>query len=113
MGLKPISTIKEDLGIQPNGPVQAYFTARCYQHMDKYVPKDTGTLREAVTLRKDSITYEQEYAEQMYKGLNDYGEPVRHWTTPGTGGYWDKRMVSAEMPDIVKEVQDFIDRGGK
>ena len=31
----------------------------------------------------------------------------------GTGPYWDKRMVSAEMKDIVKECQAFINRGGK
>ena len=38
---------------------------------------------------------------------------VVNYTTPGTGSYWDKRMVSAEMQDVVKEVQDYIDRGGK
>ena len=31
----------------------------------------------------------------------------------GTGPYWDKRMVSAEINDVVKEVQAFIDRGSK
>ena len=31
----------------------------------------------------------------------------------GTGPYWDKRMVSADMQNVVAEVQDFIDRGGK
>lgn len=29
----------------------------------------------------------------------------------GTGPYWDKRMVSAEMQDVIKEVQNFIDKG--
>ena len=31
----------------------------------------------------------------------------------GTGPYWDKRMVSAEIQDVVKECQAFINRGGK
>ena len=31
----------------------------------------------------------------------------------GTGSYWDKRMVSAEIQDVVKECQAFINRGGK
>lgn len=31
----------------------------------------------------------------------------------GTGPYWDKRMVSVEINDIVKECQAFINRGGK
>ena len=29
----------------------------------------------------------------------------------GTGPYWDKRMKSAEMQDVVKEVQDYV--GGR
>ena len=31
----------------------------------------------------------------------------------GTGPYWDKRMVSAEIQDVVKECEAFINRGGK
>ena len=104
--------IKKQLGIEPNGKVQAYFTERCYTYMDKYVPKDTGTLREDVTITNGSITYEQEYAHAQYIGEVNGGKVV-NYTTPGTGPYWDKRMVSAEIQDIVKEVQDFIDKGGK
>ena len=32
---------------------------------------------------------------------------------PGTGPYWDKKMVSAEIDDIVKEIQELTRRGGK
>lgn len=111
MGLKPISEIKADLGIEPNGKVQKYFTERCYQHMDKYVPKDTGNLRENVILDSDSITYQSPYAHAQYVGYTK--GPVLNYTTPGTGPYWDKRMVSAEIQDVVKECQAFINRGGK
>lgn len=111
MKLKPISTIKAGLGIKPNGRVQKYFTARCYQHMDKYVPKDTGNLRENVILDSDSITYQSPYAHAQYVGHTK--GPVLNYTTPGTGPYWDKRMVSAEIQDVVKECQAFINRGGK
>lgn len=31
----------------------------------------------------------------------------------GTGPYWAERVKSAEMNDIVKECQAFIDKGGK
>ena len=41
----------------------------------------------------------------------DGSRPVRNYTTPGTGPYWDKRMVSVDMPDIVKRIQDKF--GGK
>lgn len=112
MGLKPISEIKADLGIEPNGKVQKYFTARCYQHMDKYVPKDTGALRETVVKGTDYIKYNVPYAHAQYVGIV-HGSPVKNYTTPGTGPYWDKRMVSAEIQDVVKECQAFINRGGK
>lgn len=80
MGLKPISTIRADLGLEPNGKVQKYFTARCYQHMDKYVPKDTGNLRENVVLTADSITYQSPYAHNQYVGFTQ--GPVKKYTTP-------------------------------
>lgn len=108
--LKPTSEIKARLGIEPNGRVQKFFTNTCYKHMDKYVPMDQGDLRTVVDIENNSITYEMPYAHAQYVGFTK-GE-VKHYTTPGTGSYWDKRMVSAEIKDVVKEVQDYINRGG-
>lgn len=110
--LKPTSQIKARLGIEPNGRVQKFFTNTCYKHMDKYVPKDEGNLRTIVDIENDSITYEMPYAKYQYYGMREDGSHVvKNYTTPGTGTYWDKRMVSAEMQDVVKEVQDYV--GGK
>lgn len=110
--MQPTSVIKANLGIESNGKVQKFFTNTCYRYMDKYVPKDNGLLREIVTIDSNSITYEQEYAHAQYIGEVNGGKVV-NYTTPGTGPYWDKRMVSAEIQDIVKEVQDYVNRGGK
>ena len=110
--LKPTSTIKARLGLDPNGRVQKFFTNTCYKHMDKYVPQDSGDLRTIVDIQPDSITYESVYAEYQYYGMRKDGtHVVKNYTTPGTGPYWDKRMVSAEMENVVKEVQKYI--GGK
>ena len=110
--MQPTSQIKARLGIEPNGRVQKFFTNTCYKHMDKYVPKDEGNLRTIVDIESDGITYEMPYARYQYYGMRDDGtHVVKNYTTPGTGPYWDKRMVSAEMQDVVKEVQDYI--GGK
>lgn len=110
--LKPTSEIKARLGIEPNGRVQKFFTNTCYRHMNKYVPMDEGNLRTNVSIDSNSITYESPYARYQYYGMRDDGtHQVQNYTTPGTGTYWDKRMVSAEMQDIVKEVQDYV--GGK
>ena len=110
--LKPTSQIKARLGIQPNGRVQKFFTNTCYKHMDKYVPMDEGNLRTIVDVKSDSITYESPYAKYQYHGKRADGtHVVKNYTTPGTGTYWDKRMTSAEIQDVVKEVQNYI--GGK
>ena len=135
--MQPTSVIKARLGIEPNGKVQKYFTKRCADYMDKYVPKgDTLLLSEKTTIDSDSITYEMPYAHYQYIGKlyvdpitkkgafydDDYG----YWSRPGVKKektevdlkqngypYWDKKMWSIHEDDIVKEVQDFIDRGGK
>ena len=112
--IKPTSEIKARLGIEPNGKVQKFFTNTCYKHMDKYVPMDEGNLRTIVDIRPDSITYESPYARYQYYGIREDGtREVKNHTTPGTGKYWDKRMVSVEMQDVVREVQNYINRGGK
>lgn len=110
--MQPTSVIKANLGIEPNGRVQKFFTNTCYRYMDKYVPKDNGLLREIVTIDSNSITYEQEYAHAQYIGEVNGGQ-VKNYTTPGTGPYWDERMKSAEMQDVVAEVQNFVNKGGK
>ena len=110
--MQPTSVIKANLGIEPNGRVQKFFTNACYRYMDKYVPKDTGLLRENVTIDSNSITYEQEYAHAQYIGEVN-GRKVVNYTTPGTGPYWDERMKSADMQSVVAEVQNFVNKGGK
>ena len=110
--MKPTSVIKARLGIEPNGRVQKFFTNTCYRYMDKYVPKDTGVLRENVTIDSNSITYEQPYAHAQYIGEVNGGTVV-NYTTPGTGSYWDERMKSADMQNVVAEVQSFVNKGGK
>ena len=110
--MQPTSVIKANLGIEPNGKVQKFFTNTCYRYMDKYVPKDNGILRENVTIDSNSITYEQQYAHAQYIGEVNGGQVV-NYTTPGTGPYWDKRMVSAEIQDVIAEVQNYVNKGGK
>ena len=108
--LKPTSEIKARLGIEPNGRVQKFFTNTCYKHMDKYVPLDKGDLRSNVSVKNDTITYESPYAKYQYYGISKNGKAL-NYRTPGTGDYWDKRMSSVEMEQVIEEVQNYI--GGK
>ena len=112
--MKPTSVIKANLGIEPNGRVQKFFTNTCYRYMDKYVPRDEGTLRTVVDIQSNTITYEMPYARYQYYGVRDDGtHKVKHYTTSGTGPYWDERMWSAEGVSAAREVQNYIKRGGK
>lgn len=81
MKLKPTSVIKMRLGIQPNGPVQKFFTDTCDKHMDKYIPKDLGLLRANKDKGANYITYESPYAHAQYIG-EVHGSPVQNYTTP-------------------------------
>jgi len=112
--MQPTSVITMHLGINPNGRVQKFFTNSCYRHMDKYVPMDKGDLRTNVSVTADSITYESPYASYQYYGRRQDGSHVvNNYTTPGTGPYWDERMKSVEMQEVVKEVQAYLNHGGK
>lgn len=108
--MRPTSEIIANLGLDVNGRVQRFFQETCYKHMDKYVPKgDTGMLRTKVDLSDPTkIVYEMPYAHAQYVGYTK--GPVKNYTTPGTGPYWDKRMVSAEIDNVIREVQDYIRR---
>ena len=131
MPLKPISEIKVRLGINPDGETQAFLTNTCYRHMDKYVPKNNEVLRRNASLTKKTITYKSPYAHYMYIGktmgpnipIKDESGNIVRWFSPKgmpkqytgsnlhyrTGGaYWDKKMVSAEIDDVCKEVEDYI-----
>lgn len=112
--INSLNKIKKRLKIDDNGPAQKFLTETCYKHMDKYVPMKEGNLRTIVDLDKNTITYESPYASYQYYGKRkDKTHVVKKYTTPGTGPKWDKRMLSAEKKDVIKEVQNFIKNGGK
>lgn len=106
-----IETIKKKLKIDESGSAQAFLTETCYKAMDKYVPKRNGDLRTIVDLRTNSITYQSPYASYQYYGeRQDGSHKVSNYTTPGTGPYWDKRMISADIDKVIQQVEEYIGR---
>lgn len=115
MKLKPISQIKADLGINPGGRVQAFLTDTCVKHMDKYVPwGDTGLLKDRNIKTATSVTYEMPYAHYQYMGISKTGKPLKYRKDKNAlaTSQWDKHMVSAEMVDVIREVQDYVNTHG-
>lgn len=121
--LKPVSTIIANCGFDPSGPVQSFFTNTCALHMDRYTPFDTGTMARTVVedgvvnkvnVTYNTITYNTDYAVYVYYPYRN-GKHI-HYTTEhhkDAGPYWDKKMWNTEKFIVLKEVQDFVDRGGK
>ena len=114
--MKPTSVIKARLGLNPpDGSVQKFFTNTCAKHMDKYVPYKRGTLA-SYHIEGYYIIYDPLYARYQYEGKRKDGTHVIKKRTlkyhPRATSHWDKKMVTAEMSDIVKEVQNYINRRG-
>ena len=135
--MKPTSAIIANLGIQENGPAHKFFTNTCYKYMGPFVPGGVNShINQNVFIEADSITYLSPSSHYQYIGKRyvdpkygkgaffspDYGFWSRpgitkiptniplKYHTPGTGGYWDKRMITSKDDQVVKEVQDFVDK---
>lgn len=85
--------------MQKGGSAQLFLSNECFRRMEKYVPWETGNLATTVTVRPGSVTYEQEYAHKQY--TTNKGKGIR-------GKYWEKKMVSAEKPMLVKDVEKYV-----
>lgn len=121
--MKPTSVIIARCGFDPTGPVQSFFTNTCALHMDRYTPYDTGTMAKTVVengvinernVTYDKIIYNTDYAVYVYYPYRN-GKMITYTTEhhKDAGPYWDKKMWNIEKYEVIKEVQDFVDRGGK
>lgn len=104
-----------DLGLNPDGEVQAFITRRAAERMDKYVPFRTGVLRMTVDYKTDptQVEYVQEYARPMYFGVSAAGVPLNYNGAPQRGSFWDEKMMAAEGDQFFNEIQEFSDEFSK
>lgn len=96
------SKIENRLGLDKNGKADLKLAQICARRNDKYVPMDTGKLKNTVVVSAGSYTYIQPYAHKQYH--TNKGRGLR-------GAYWYERMKSAEIGVIKKEIQEYIKRG--
>lgn len=108
--------------------------------MTPFVPGGIKShLNQNVDLRVNKIIYQgpdahylytgKKYIDPKYKKGAFYSPNFGYWSrpgitkvnsgenlvyhTPGTGSLWDIRMLTSQRNKVVKEVQDYVDRGCK
>ena len=96
--------IKRRLGIQKGGKSELFLTTEATRRMDKYVPKDTGTLKDSHDIEPGKVTYYQLYAKKQF--YTNKGKGYR-------GKRWDLKMLSAEKKILIRDVQNYINRGAR
>ncbi len=129
--MKPTSVIKTRLGIQKNGPAHAFLTDTCFRYMSSFVPGGVNShLNKSVDKQVDKGIYQGRDPQFLYYGKLMVDPVTRSaWArkgekkvltnkdlkfhTPGTGAYWDKRMMTSKGNEVVKEVQEYVNRGCK
>jgi len=100
--------------IQKSTDVALYELAdKVIEDTEQFVPMKTGALRQSAEVNKLSrqngieITYSrvipngEEIADLLYQGLNSRGNPVRNWTTDGTGGFWLEISEEENLDDWI------------
>lgn len=96
------SKIKKRLGIEKNGKAQLFLATEATKRMDKYVPKDSGVLKDSHDIEPHKITYFQPYARKQF--YTNKGKGIR-------GKKWHLKMLSAEKKMLVKDIENYVKRG--
>lgn len=96
--------IKRRLGIEKYGRVQLFLANESAKRMDKYVPYDTGTLKDSHDIEPGKVTYYQPYARKQF--YTNRGKGTR-------GKRWDLKMLSAEKGLLVRDLEKYVKRGAK
>lgn len=110
--LASLSQLEKQLGIEPDGVVNAVFTHSCRIHCDDFVPFDSGALAGNVSETPSSFTYESPYASYQYYGERQDGSRKivnrSKQEHPLATSYWDKHMVTAKGSEVVDDVKRFM-----
>ena len=99
--------IRDAYGLGPTVSGRKYLAQRVRQRSDKYVPKDTGALKNTAVVSPDggTITYPRSYAQKQF--YVNY-----HRTDPNRGAQWHRRMLRQESAALTAEVGKYLKRRG-
>ena len=97
-----IQEITKDLGFGPMGQVQRFVDSQLAKGMDKYVPFDTGSLKNSVQkshFGSGKLIYDTPYAKYQYQHGRD--NKLR-------GALWNERFAAREGRHFVSLVQNYV-----
>ena len=101
--MNDIHKITRDLGFGRMGKVQRFVDSQLAKGMDKYVPFDTGALKNSVNksvFGSGQLIYDTPYAKQQYNHGRD--NKLR-------GAKWNERFSEREGHKFVRRVQKYVE----
>ena len=107
---RPLSQIVNDA---VGGADTALFAASEMRRlMDKFVPMDTGSLKDNVNVYVEDgsgiVHYLSPYAHRMYEGDSFNFSTEKH---PLATSHWDNAMMQVHGKDLIGAVQKYVKRG--
>ena len=121
--------------LQNDSAFWTYAATEWHRLYSPYVPFESGTLRDSVTIAPKTITHNAPYAHYQYTGevygpnypITQNGVRVGYYSTPNrpkhkTGGKlkyknpnaaakWDEVAAGTQLPKLVSSLQAYIDSG--
>lgn len=126
VNMNNVNKIIKDHGLDKDGKVTKYLRDTVDRFCDAYVPFDMGPLKNNKRYPDNqSIKYISPYAHYHYKGKKAIGPSrpkgvkrtisnisMKYQGAPKRGPEWDKRMMNDRRDDVVKDIENFIKKGG-
>lgn len=122
--------VASDLKKVDNDKLWLFSATEWNKLISKYVPMETGNLRNNVILRPKEIEYKSNYAHYLYKGIlmvGTNGSPwaekgdTKHYTTTAlnykknmnvlASKEWDVAAKPTQSPKLITAMQKYIDSG--
>lgn len=93
-------------GLGTSTRTRRQLAAQVRRRCDKYVPYDTGQLKNTAVISPDgrSITYPQDYAGAQYRKYYRHSDPNR-------GPHWERRMLLNEKHQLLQEFERQLKEG--
>ena len=98
-----VQKILRTYGLGSSDKTRKFLAADVKRRCDKYVPFDTGTLKNTAQVSGDgrSIVYPQSYAAKQYENPYGHSDPLR-------GDHWDSRMMANEQGQLTADMDAYV-----